>query len=148
MNMKIHQHLQTKKILQSFVGAVYVIGFVWWLYLHFTHAVDTPINYWFNVPMALSPAVIGAILIYQSIFLYWHTRPTQQYVLYFGLYLFLWGIGTFSALVYNIILRVEIPYPSFFGDFVYFLSQLSVLTAVFLFLILWNKLMIKIPIIP
>lgn len=115
-------------ILTAVTLFIYVVGLIWWFWLYTTGAINSLPNYLFSIPMSLPPLTVGVLLIVSSLRKSWNFS-LRRYQLYFGLYLCLWGIATAGTVYYNLLAKVEAPYPSLL-DFCYVSSQISLLVAV------------------
>ncbi len=124
--------MKFEKTLPNFLTVIvlmiYAIGVVWWSGLRYFEINGGVANYFFSIPMGMPPLIVGAVLLISSLKKSWNFS-FKRYALYLGAYLFLWGFATIGTIYYNIILKVEAPFPSIL-DVLYISSQICLLIAV------------------
>lgn len=102
-----------KNIYQKlvFVYLLLVVGY--WIVLHLSHKTDTNYNFVYSLLFSLVPLVGGLIGMVKSKI--WGRLKSHlgRAIFYLSTGLFLWGAGSMIWSYYNIIAKVEIPYPSF-----------------------------------
>lgn len=104
-----------------FIVAIFVVMVIWWIFINANGLVGTSQNFYFG-------ALLGVLPIAGSIFGFLNARKwgnfksaIGQAIWLISLGLLTWGIGTLIFAYYNIVLQVEVPYPSI-ADSAYILS--------------------------
>jgi hypothetical protein len=108
---------KTTKILFVFFGVLVV----WWLSIFLRHKENTLENYLYSLAYGMIPLVWGFLGIYISKFWGRFQSVMGKSVFFLSLGLVSWSIGNLIFAYYNIILNVEVPYPSI-ADYVFVLS--------------------------
>lgn len=92
------------------VLVLYLIVVLWCVYLYAQGLTDSPLNFYFNIAYSL--------LFFSSTYLVWKnygkiTDPDKKWsVLFFGLATSSFGVGLLIWAFYNLVLKVEIPFPT------------------------------------
>lgn len=96
----------------SFLAGYFIGLVVWWLSIFFSGKTDDPSNLWFALAYGILP-IFGSVFgfIYAEKWGFWKSTIGKAIIL-FSLGLLTWGIGELIWSYYNLILHVEIPYPS------------------------------------
>lgn len=106
----------------KFVIVFYCTLFAWWVSITWRGLIDTTENYIFGLVMALLPAIAGL----GGIFLAKQWGLWGSYlgkgITFQSLGLLAWSIGTMVFAYYNLVLMVEVPYPSW-ADAAYVLTS-------------------------
>lgn len=111
------------KIKLNLVGRVitsyFIFLVIWWIYIQLLGVQTSELNYLFSFAYGLIPLFSG---IYFLTKLYYfkldQSRVIFRSLLFFSLGLIAWGLGESIWSYYNLVLNVEIPYPSI-ADFFY-----------------------------
>jgi len=101
-----------QKILSVYL-LLLVIG---WILLQFTHQTSGIYNFLYSFLFSLIPFVGGAVGMFGSRIWGGLKSHVGKAIFFISLGLFLWGSGSMVWSYYNIILKIEAPYPSF-ADF-------------------------------
>lgn len=86
---------------------------IWGIGFYFDGIKETPANYWYQFAFGLIPLVGGILGMFKAKQWGWLKSKVGRAVFFISLGAFSWGMGQmFWSLLYNIILKVEVPYPS------------------------------------
>lgn len=91
----------------------WIIITIWWCIFYFAGIKQTTGNYLYQLGMAFVPLAGGFCGILQSKRWGGHKSQVGKALLFISLGLISWGVGQiFWSVLYNLVLKVEIPYPS------------------------------------
>jgi len=103
------------------LGIVYIVALLWWIEIFLTGARDTQQNYLFGVLIGVLPLFggIGGLILSSK----WGTLSSAigRSIFFLSLGLITWSLGTLIFAYYNLVLLVEVPYPSL-ADAAYIIS--------------------------
>lgn len=97
----------------AFLAILYIGSLIWWSTLDRTADVTPASNYWYTVLEGVFPilgGIYGIILAKKWGFFY---SSVGRAIMFLSLGLLSWGIGEMIfSLYYNLLLKIEVPYPS------------------------------------
>ncbi len=97
----------------AFLAILYVASLIWWAMLDRSAEVTPASNYWYTVLEGVFPilgGIYGIILAKKWGFFY---SSVGRAIMFLSLGLLSWGVGEMIfSLYYNLLLKVEVPYPS------------------------------------
>lgn len=114
--LHIFPNKQTK-----FLGLVFIAALIYWVWINANHFVDSSHNYLFGLFLGLLPLLGGLLAI--PLAKQWGLLKSAvgKAILFLALGLCSWGVGTLIFAYYNLVLQVEVPYPSL-ADAAYVIS--------------------------
>jgi len=102
--------------------AYYVIVVIFWLYLQLNNITSGEIGYYYQFTYGLLPLLGGTLGLIRAKQWGLFSSKVGKSLTYLSIGLISWGIGQmFWSIFYNIILNIEVPYPSI-ADYFYILS--------------------------
>lgn len=103
------------------VIALYLVMLVWWFIIFLIGVKDTTTNYLYGLLLGVLP--LGSGLLGFSAARRWGFLSSSlgRAVFFLSLGIIMWGIGTIIFAYYNLVLQVEVPYPSL-ADVAYIIS--------------------------
>jgi len=103
------------------IVAIFAIMVFWWFYINASDLVDTSHNFYYGALLGILP-IVGSIFGFLNARKWGNFKSAMgQAVWLISIGLLTWGIGTLIFAYYNIVLQVEVPYPSV-ADSAYILS--------------------------
>ncbi len=100
----------------------YIIIVLWWFILYIQGVKYSPVNYWYQFAFGLIPLIGGFTGIIRAKEWGFQKSKVGVAIICISAGLVTWGIGQmFWSIYYNVILNVEVPYPSL-ADIGYILS--------------------------
>lgn len=122
MNQAEDSHTPRRSKVSMYILIIlYVVMLLWWIILYITGARDTTSNYLYGLMLGLLPLVGGILGIKESLGWGFFSSALGKGIFFLSLGLVTWGIGTLIFAYYNLVLRVEVPYPSL-ADVAYIVS--------------------------
>lgn len=99
---------RSQKILLGYL----ILVIVYWVILHANHLTDGIYNYLYSFLFSLIPLIGGIVGMFQSrVWGGWKSHVGKA-VLFTSFGLFLWGAGSMVWSYYNIVAKIDAPYPS------------------------------------
>lgn len=113
--------LMLKDNKTRFLILFYFLLVIWWLSLHFRGLENTTENYFYSLVYGLIPLLWGLFGLKTSQEWGGFKSTMGRCVRFLSLGLCSWAVGNIVFAYYNLVLNIEVPYPSI-ADYIFFLS--------------------------
>lgn len=100
-----------RNIVMSVLVGIYVVTVIWWVSLAVRGVNNTAEAYWYNIFFTFIPFIGGAVSVV-NIRSIWRTSQLHKAQWFISVGLLLWAVGNYIFAYYNIVLKIDVPYPS------------------------------------